>query len=70
MADWVRWRGADLVKVLPRTSLPHQTTYERVLAGLSNTLVIALIRQGDFAYIPQARRYCAVHYPEALQLFL
>src|SRR5260221_13143779 len=29
MADWVGWRGADLVKLLdlPRTSLPHQTTY-------------------------------------------
>src|SRR5258706_2132124 len=36
MADWLRSRGADLVKLLhlPRPSLPHQTTYERVLDGL------------------------------------
>lgn len=36
MADWVRWRGANLVKLLhlPRTSLPHPTTYERVLDEL------------------------------------
>jgi predicted transposase YbfD/YdcC len=36
MADWVRLRGADLVRLLklPRSSLPHQTTYERVLDAL------------------------------------
>ncbi len=36
MADWVGWRGAELVKLLhlPRTSLPHPTTYERVLDEL------------------------------------
>ena len=33
MAEWIKLRGADLVRLLhlPRTSLPHQTTYERVL---------------------------------------
>jgi predicted transposase YbfD/YdcC len=36
MADWVRLRGSELVRLLhlPRPSLPHQTTYERVLDGL------------------------------------
>ncbi len=36
MAEWVRLRGSDLVRLLhlPRASLPHQTTYERVLDGL------------------------------------
>lgn len=36
MAEWVRLREATLIGLLriPRERLPHQTTYERVLAGL------------------------------------
>lgn len=36
MADWVKLRGANLVRLLrlSRDTLPHQTTYERVLDGL------------------------------------
>jgi predicted transposase YbfD/YdcC len=42
---------------------------QRLLAMLNN-LVIALIRQCAFDYIPEARRYFAVHYDKALQLLL
>jgi predicted transposase YbfD/YdcC len=36
MAEWVRLRGPELRRLLhlKRDSLPHQTTYERVLVGL------------------------------------
>lgn len=36
IADWVRLRGKQLVKLLglSRTSMPHQTTYERVFGEL------------------------------------
>jgi len=36
MAAWVRWRAAALVELLhlPRRSVPHQTTYERLLERL------------------------------------
>jgi hypothetical protein len=37
MAEWVRVREQDLLRQLriDRKRLPHQTTYERVLAGLA-----------------------------------
>jgi len=36
MSEWVQLRGKKLVQLLnlPRQTMPHQTTYERVLAGL------------------------------------
>jgi len=36
MSEWIRLREATLIRLLriPRERLPHQTTYERVLAGL------------------------------------
>jgi predicted transposase YbfD/YdcC len=39
IADWVRLRGKQLVKLLglSRTSMPHQTTYERVFGELDIT---------------------------------
>lgn len=42
---------------------------QRVLATLNN-LVIGLIRQCDFEYIPEARRFFSVNYRHALQLLL
>ena len=40
MAEWVRLRGKDLVRMLglPRQTLPHQTTYERVLEALEHSV--------------------------------
>ncbi len=42
---------------------------QRILATLNN-LVIGLIRQCDFEYIPEARRFFSVNYRHALQLLL
>jgi len=42
---------------------------QRLLASLNN-LVIGLVRQTDFRYLPEARRYFSANYPEALQLLL
>jgi predicted transposase YbfD/YdcC len=47
----------------------RQPKRQRFLASLNN-LVIGLIRQGDFDYVPQARRFFSVHYPDALRLLL
>jgi predicted transposase YbfD/YdcC len=45
MAEWVRLREATLIRLLgiPRERLPHQTTYERVLAGLDEEALNAMI---------------------------
>ena len=45
----------------------RHTKRQRLLASLNN-LVIGLVRQTDFRYLPEARRYFSVNYPEALQL--
>jgi predicted transposase YbfD/YdcC len=45
----------------------HQPRRQRLLACLNN-LVIGLIRQSPFQYIPEARRFFAVHYPQAFHL--
>lgn len=42
---------------------------QRILASLNN-LVIGLIRQCDFDYVPEARRFFSFHYDQALQLLL
>ena len=42
---------------------------QRFLATLNN-LVIGLIRRCDFDYVPEARRFFAVHFDQALQLLL
>jgi predicted transposase YbfD/YdcC len=42
---------------------------QRLLASINN-LVIGLVRQTAFRYLPEARRYFSVHYGEALQLLL
>ena len=42
---------------------------QRLLASLNN-LVIGLIRQCDFDYIPEARRFFSLNYAQALQLLL
>jgi len=42
---------------------------QRLLASLNN-LVIGLIRQCDFDYVPEARRFFSANYDEALQLLL
>lgn len=42
---------------------------QRLFASLNN-LVIGLIRQTRFRYLPEARRYFSVNYDEALQLLL
>ncbi len=52
----------------PITAL-HYTKRQRLLASLNN-LVIGLVRQTNFRYLPEARRYFSVHYPQALQLLL
>lgn len=45
MAEWIRLRESSLLSVLeiPRKRLPHQTTYERVLAGLDEEVFNAMI---------------------------
>jgi predicted transposase YbfD/YdcC len=45
MAEWVRLREPALIRLLgiPRERLPHQTTYERVLAGLNEAAFNAMI---------------------------
>lgn len=45
LAEWVRLREATLIHLpgIPRKRLPHQTTYERVLAGLDAEALNALI---------------------------
>jgi len=45
------------------------TKRQRLLATLNN-LVIGLIRQCDFDYVPEARRFFALNYDKALQLLL
>lgn len=45
---------------------PHR---QRLLACLNN-LVIGLIRQTPFSYVPEARRFFAVHYAQAFHLLL
>jgi predicted transposase YbfD/YdcC len=47
----------------------RHTKRQRLLASLNN-LVIGLVRQTDFRYLPEARRYFSVNYHEALQLLL
>jgi predicted transposase YbfD/YdcC len=47
----------------------RQPKRQRLLACLNN-LVIALIRQSPFQYVPEARRFFAVHYPHAFHLLL
>jgi predicted transposase YbfD/YdcC len=47
----------------------RHTKRQRLLASLNN-IAIGLVRQTDFRYLPEARRYYAVHYDEALQLLL
>lgn len=47
----------------------RQPKRQRFLASLNN-LAIGLIRQGHFNYIPEARRFFALHYAHALQLLL
>ena len=47
----------------------RHTKRQRLLASLNN-LVIGLVRQTHFRYLPEARRYFSVNYPEALQLLL
>lgn len=47
----------------------RQPKRQRLLACLNN-LVIALIRQSPFHYVPQARRFFSVHYPQAFHLLL
>jgi predicted transposase YbfD/YdcC len=42
---------------------------QRLLASINN-LVIGLVRQTAFRYLPEARRYFSIHYGEALQLLL
>jgi hypothetical protein len=45
----------------------RHTRRQRLLASINN-LVIGLLRQTSFRYLPEARRYFAVHCHEALQL--
>lgn len=47
----------------------RHTKRQRILASLNN-LVIGLVRQTDFRYLPEARRYFSANYSEALQLLL
>lgn len=47
----------------------RHTKRQRLLASLNN-LVIGLLRQTNFRYLPEARRYFSANYPEALQLLL
>jgi len=47
----------------------RHTKRQRLLASLNN-LVIGLVRQTDFRYLPEARRYFSANYREALQLLL
>jgi predicted transposase YbfD/YdcC len=47
----------------------RHTKRQRLLASLNN-LVIGLVRQTDFRYLPEARRYFSVNYHQALQLLL
>jgi predicted transposase YbfD/YdcC len=47
----------------------RHTKRQRLLASLNN-LAIGLLRQTDFRYLPEARRYFALHCDEALQLLL
>lgn len=47
----------------------RHTKRQRLLASLNN-LVIGLVRQTDFRYLPEARRYFSANYHQALQLLL
>jgi len=47
----------------------RHTKRQRLLASLNN-LVIGLVRQTHFRYLPEARRYFCANYHEALQLLL
>ena len=47
----------------------RHTKRQRLLASLNN-LVIGVVRQTDFRYLPEARRYFSANYHEALQLLL
>jgi hypothetical protein len=47
----------------------RHTKRQRVLACLNN-LVIGFLRQTDFNYVPEARRFFAIHYQLALDLLL
>jgi predicted transposase YbfD/YdcC len=47
----------------------RHTKRQRLLASINN-LVIGLVRQTNFRYLPEARRYFSVNYPEAFQLLL
>jgi len=71
MAEWVRWHGAELVSLLklPRASLPHQTTYERLLERLEVTSLERVV--GEFLHARRRRqglsrwmvRRCAGQFP-------
>jgi predicted transposase YbfD/YdcC len=47
----------------------RHTKRQHLLASLNN-LAIGLLRQTDFRYLPEARRYFSLHCDEALQLLL
>jgi predicted transposase YbfD/YdcC len=47
----------------------RHTRRQRVLASLNN-LVLGLLRRTHFNYAPEARRFFAVHYDQALELLL
>jgi len=47
----------------------RHTKRQRLLASINN-LVIGLVRQTQFRYLPEARRYYSINYHEALQLLL
>lgn len=47
MVEWVKYRAASLIDLLkmPRCSVPHQTTYERILARLDVAVVEQVLGQ-------------------------
>jgi hypothetical protein len=47
----------------------RHTKRQRLLASLNN-LVTGLMRQADFRYLPEARRYFSANYHESLHLLL
>jgi len=60
MTEWVRLREAPLIRLLgiPRQRLPHQTTYERVLAGLDEEALNAMI--GAFFSATKTKDTCQI----------
>lgn len=57
MAEWVKLRGEGLVRLLklPRPSLPHQTTYERVLDRLDVEAFEQQVAAFFTAHVPDQR---------------